>query len=403
MNRMIEPAGGLDLVEHGLQALLELAAIFRAGDQRAHVERHQLLVLQAFRHVAIDDAQGEAFGDGGLADAGFADQDGIVLGAARQDLDRAADLVVAADHRVELALARIGGQVAGIFLQRVIGLFGAGAVGGAALADVVDRLVEAGRRDAGLGEDVRGLGRFLHRQREQQALDGDIAVAGLPGDFLGGVHDLGERLGHVELAVAALHLRLGVERGLDAETDIARLAAGALDQRRGEALRIVDQDFQNVFGRELLMVLPERESLGRLNETTDAVGIFLKIHFGLQSTGQPWKALAGSSMTGSRFAANPCSLDMVTRRAEKKSKRRPKSKNPRRSPARVRIMSSCRRRFQTSAATDSPVSEPDSVFSDAVSSGLGAACAGGAASAAGLTGWRPVPAARAQPRPAFRR
>ena len=35
-----------DLGEHGLQPLLELAAIFRAGDQRAHVERHQLLVLQ---------------------------------------------------------------------------------------------------------------------------------------------------------------------------------------------------------------------------------------------------------------------------------------------------------------------------------------------------------------------
>jgi hypothetical protein len=33
--------------QHGLQTLLELAAIFRAGDQRAHVERQQLLVLQA--------------------------------------------------------------------------------------------------------------------------------------------------------------------------------------------------------------------------------------------------------------------------------------------------------------------------------------------------------------------
>ena len=31
--------GLLDLVEHALEPLLELAAIFRAGDQRAHVER----------------------------------------------------------------------------------------------------------------------------------------------------------------------------------------------------------------------------------------------------------------------------------------------------------------------------------------------------------------------------
>ena len=41
--------GGRHLVQHGLQALLELAAIFRAGDQRAHVEGQQLLVLQRFR------------------------------------------------------------------------------------------------------------------------------------------------------------------------------------------------------------------------------------------------------------------------------------------------------------------------------------------------------------------
>ena len=47
---------GCDLVEHGLEPLLEFAAILGAGDQRAEVERQQLLVLQALRHVAVDDA-----------------------------------------------------------------------------------------------------------------------------------------------------------------------------------------------------------------------------------------------------------------------------------------------------------------------------------------------------------
>ena len=46
-----------DLVEHALKALLKLAAIFRAGDERAHIKREQLLVADRFRHVAIDDAQ----------------------------------------------------------------------------------------------------------------------------------------------------------------------------------------------------------------------------------------------------------------------------------------------------------------------------------------------------------
>ena len=113
-----------DLLEHRLQALLELAAVLRAGDERAHVERDDALVLQPFGHVAADDAAGQAFDDGGLADAGLADEDRVVLGAARQHLDDAADLLVAADHRIELALARELGQVAAVALERLIGAFG---------------------------------------------------------------------------------------------------------------------------------------------------------------------------------------------------------------------------------------------------------------------------------------
>ena len=122
------------------------------------------LSFSAFGHVAVDDAQRQAFGDGGLADAGLADQHRVVLGAARQHLDGAADFVVAADDRIELAGAGVGGQVARVFLQRVIALLGRSRVGGAALAQIVDRLVERLRRDAGLGEDVGGLGRLLDGQ-----------------------------------------------------------------------------------------------------------------------------------------------------------------------------------------------------------------------------------------------
>ncbi len=45
----------LNLVQYGFQAFLKFTAIFCAGDQRAHIKRHQLLVAQRFRHVAIDD------------------------------------------------------------------------------------------------------------------------------------------------------------------------------------------------------------------------------------------------------------------------------------------------------------------------------------------------------------
>ncbi len=202
------------LLQHGLEPLLELAAIFRAGDQRAHVERQELLVLQAFRHVAIDDAQRQALDDRGLADAGLADQHRIVLGPPRQHLDGAADFLVAPDHRIELAVTRRLRQIAGIFLQRVIGVFRRRAVGSAPLAQSLDGGIERLRRDAGIGQDLPGLAVLFEREREQQPFNGDKAVAGLLARLLGGVEHAPERRIEINLPCpAAGHFRpLGKHR-----------------------------------------------------------------------------------------------------------------------------------------------------------------------------------------------
>src|SRR5204862_2388554 len=94
------PALLVELLEHGLQALLALAAVLRAGEQRADVERDDLAVAQRLRDVAGNDPLGEALDDRRLADAGLADEDGVVLRAPAEDLDDAADLLVAADDGV---------------------------------------------------------------------------------------------------------------------------------------------------------------------------------------------------------------------------------------------------------------------------------------------------------------
>ena len=100
-----------DLLEHALEALLELAAVHRAGDERRDVEGDELLVLERLGDVARDDALREPLDDGGLADAGLADEHGVVLGAAGEHLADAADLAVAPDDGVELALAGAVGEV----------------------------------------------------------------------------------------------------------------------------------------------------------------------------------------------------------------------------------------------------------------------------------------------------
>src|SRR3546814_6246817 len=65
----------------------------------------------------------QALDDRRLADAGLTDQHGVVLRAARQHLDDAADLLVAPDHRVDPTLAGRLGEVAPVLLERLVLLF----------------------------------------------------------------------------------------------------------------------------------------------------------------------------------------------------------------------------------------------------------------------------------------
>src|SRR3954447_1031851 len=95
-----------DLLHHLLEALLELAAVLGARDESGEVERVDLLVAQDLRDLARGDALGEAFDDGGLADAGLANEHRVVLRAAREDLHDPLDLGLAADDRIQLALGR---------------------------------------------------------------------------------------------------------------------------------------------------------------------------------------------------------------------------------------------------------------------------------------------------------
>ena len=80
------PLGGGDLLQDGLQTLLELAAVLRAGDEGADIEADDPLVLEVFRYVAVDDPLGQPLDDRRLADARFPDQDGVVLRPPGEDL-----------------------------------------------------------------------------------------------------------------------------------------------------------------------------------------------------------------------------------------------------------------------------------------------------------------------------
>ena len=180
--------GAGDLLQHGLQPLLELAPVLRAGNHAGQIQRDQTLVAQRFGHVAGDDALGEALDDGGLADAGFADEHRVVLGAPGQDLHNTPDLGVTADDRVDLALPRALGQVDAVLLQGLE--TGLGVLGGhpAVAGDLGQRVEQLRRLD---GQQV-GL---LLGDADQQVLGGDIVVPALVGEVLSGLQHRMHRAG----------------------------------------------------------------------------------------------------------------------------------------------------------------------------------------------------------------
>src|SRR5438105_2935205 len=94
------------LLHDRLEALFELTAVLRAGDDERDVEREDPLVGQEMRYVAVDDLLREPLDDCRLAYAWLADEHGIILGATAQYLLHALDLVLAADERIELIFHR---------------------------------------------------------------------------------------------------------------------------------------------------------------------------------------------------------------------------------------------------------------------------------------------------------
>ena len=109
------------LVQHRFQTFLKFAAIFRASDQRPHIQREDRFVLQRIWHIALDDTLCQPFDDSCFADARLADEHRIVLRFARKDTDHISDLVVAADDRIKLLIARPLHEIGAVFFQAIVG------------------------------------------------------------------------------------------------------------------------------------------------------------------------------------------------------------------------------------------------------------------------------------------
>ena len=112
----------LHLVHHRLQTLLELAAVLRASNQRAQVQRHQTHT-QRLRNVALHDTVRQTLHNGRLTHTWLADQHWVVLRTTTQNTNHTTDLLVTTNHRIDLAFLRLLHQVHTVLVQRVIRAF----------------------------------------------------------------------------------------------------------------------------------------------------------------------------------------------------------------------------------------------------------------------------------------
>ncbi len=239
---------------------------FAPGDHGAEVERHDALVLQSLGDVAHVDAARETLDDRRLADAGLADQDRVVLRAPRKDLDDAADLLVTADDRVDLAAARELREIARVALQRLV------LVLGVLVRDARDEprtsfnAFSSASFDAPLRrETLPGRARGLLGQRQEEVLGGNVFVPELLRHLERPVEDLVQVGGEDRVRGSAADLRAAFEVGLHFPRGRGRIDAELLEDRDHDALVLLEQREEEVVRGEFRVAPGARVALRLLH------------------------------------------------------------------------------------------------------------------------------------------
>ena len=272
------PAGPY-LLEDLLQPLLEVTAVARASHEGAHVQGVELLVAQGLGHVTVDDRLAQALHDGGLTHAGLTDEDRVVLGAPGEDLHDPLHLLVAPDHRVQLALAGSGGEVAPELVKDGGARGGAlvrGAAGGDRLLALVagehlhDGLAHRGQVRPELGQHLGGHALTLTQEAEEDVLGADVVVAQLQGLSQRELQNLLRARSEGDVPAGG---------GLALADDLDDLAAHRvqgdvhrLQRLGGHSLSLVDEAEKEVLSADVVVVERPSLVLGQDDDAAGAVG-----------------------------------------------------------------------------------------------------------------------------------
>ena len=280
--------GGGDLLEHRLQAFLELAAVLRAGHHGAQVEGHHPLVLQPLGHVAAHDALGQPLGNRRLADPRLADQDRVVLRSAAEDLDDAPDLLVSTDDRVELAVAGSIGQVPAVLGQGLVGRLRVFRRHALAPSDLGQGCEDFLLTDADGRQNPGGRAGWLGREDgEQQVLGGNVLVVHPLRQRMAVGQDAARVLGQGQLGAGDLG-KLG-QLLADPFGQGRRVVARPFQHGGNHAFGLLHERVQQVQRLQLGMAFP----LGQLLRSLDGLGRLLREPLRAHQWGSRGRVLQG--------------------------------------------------------------------------------------------------------------
>ena len=273
--------GLFDLGQHGLQTLFKFTAVLCAGNQRAHIEREDRLVLQRLRDLIGDDPLRKSLDDGRLADARFADEDGVILRFPGQDADDVPDLVVTADDRIHLLLPCALDKIGAVFGEGFIRILRR--VGGHALvaAHRLQRLQTRFLRDPVRAEQVFERRVGVLNQRQEQMLHRDVFVLHLLCDLFrlieGGVHRAGNVI-FIGFPAGAGHARQLLQLRVDSGFKALERDAHLFEQLRHKAVFLLQQCGKQVDLLDLLVGVVNGQLLRVLDGLQRFLCIVLCIH-----------------------------------------------------------------------------------------------------------------------------
>ena len=221
---------------------------------------------------------GQALDHRGLAYSWLPDQDGVVLGFARQDADDPADLAVATDDGVQLSRPRLGDEVDAVLLERLVGVFRVGACHSLVAANRAQSPQQFVATGAMLPEDFRCVP-LAREDGEDQVLDRHELILEAVGLLLGIHQHLLEIPRHADVRCVAGQTRSARERRFQLPADFSRRRPCALEEAAYDPGLLVQRRQEQVFRIDLLVMAFESFAARLLKGFLRFLRQLVEVHF----------------------------------------------------------------------------------------------------------------------------